>query len=481
MYCTNCGASIPDGAKFCPACGANASDHAAADQVSAGQSAAGQTTAGQSAPPPAAPAPARRKTPAAVRALVVCAAIMLVAAIYLVTQQPRQTSAPSVPPASVSLTVTAPNYDTMAASPIPLHVSGTDLSSQAVDRYDYCNSTTYTVELAPGDYTVEVAASPFLSDGSLYVVENAVASVTVSDQGQVTTPEDQLTLDLPAATPDQMTDDAIQAAVQMAVQGGMSEDDANDLAVKSKTRRDQLAAEQAAAAAVTASYSTQTLQAGKYTFSYVQLSRSDDPDAYADVNATLRQEAQAAADHHYDYEGSHDVIEAYQAFDQYVTYFQNGVAFIVTVMTKTNGGPHGWTELSTRCIHPHSADMSNELGMFDFTADGYSPSDALYSRCAEAFATFADSGQAPLISMSQFLAAEGNASQVAADESQNMLWFYVTPDGYYAHTGPYYMGDFASGEYSVPVCDLQGNPVANPVYSHEVLHLGASGSMTMPG
>lgn len=150
---------------------------------------------------------------------------------------------------TIMFTLHAPGYDAATASPIPLHIEGRDLDGNGVDQVFYATPSDATIALKKGDYTVDVAASPILADGTLYQVPAETIDLIV---GEGDLRGGDLSWTFVTIEPADATDDQIETAYQYAVSSGMDVGTAEALkaaAVQArKTAQDQKAAAEAAAA-----------------------------------------------------------------------------------------------------------------------------------------------------------------------------------------------------------------------------------------
>lgn len=153
----------------------------------------------------------------------------------------------------ITLEIQCDGLDTSTGTKIPLHVTGTDFEGNAVDELFFTDQNATGVELMRGDYTFEIAASPIAADGTIYDVSASGASGLggrVDDDGSFLT-QNALWLD-PIDAAD-VTDDEIEAAYDMAVQGGC--ENADELRDAAYARRDEALAKDALGAYEAASYS----------------------------------------------------------------------------------------------------------------------------------------------------------------------------------------------------------------------------------
>lgn len=142
----------------------------------------------------------------------VLAAIAIIVGAYLhnVDQQNHRTY-------TVDVQISAEGYDPATASPIPVHVEGTDFEDNTVSsNFLIAADGTEPLELMRGTYTLTVMGSPILADGTLYQAPETAVSVTVAmpeggnADSVTTTVSDTLTFS--KLDPLTITDDQINAA-----------------------------------------------------------------------------------------------------------------------------------------------------------------------------------------------------------------------------------------------------------------------------
>ena len=140
------------------------------------------------------------------------AAIAIIVGAYLhnVDQQNHRTY-------TVDVQISAEGYDPATASPIPVHVEGTDFEDNTVSsNFLIAADGTEPLELMRGTYTLTVMGSPILADGTLYQAPETAVSVTVAmpeggnADSVTTTVSDTLTFS--KLDPLTITDDQINAA-----------------------------------------------------------------------------------------------------------------------------------------------------------------------------------------------------------------------------------------------------------------------------
>lgn len=292
MFCPQCGSKQPDDAQFCAQCGAPMSAvNDAGEANGAGEpqvapepaespepeAAPAESEAAASAAPeePATPSPAPTEKPkrkshrtaiiaGAVVAALVCgggiggfmwwqgeqARIAEEARVAAEEKAAYEAAHQTYP---ITLEIQCDSLDTSTGTKIPLHVTGTDFEGNAVDELFFTDQNATGVELMRGDYTFEIAASPIAADGTIYDVSASGAGSLggrVDDDGTFLA-QNALWLD-PIDAAD-VTDDEIDAAYDMAVQGGCEH--ADELRDAAYARRDEALAKDALGAYEAASYS----------------------------------------------------------------------------------------------------------------------------------------------------------------------------------------------------------------------------------
>lgn len=271
MFCTNCGAKIEDGAKFCPKCGTPqaSAEPMATDQVPKTESTPVQPTVAA----PAGAAPATPETPSAVPmqspsdgapqkrspqglkiVAAVLAALVLVgggaAGYYFGIYKPEQARVEADRAAhaehKAAISISAEGWDTASgASRLPVHITGKDLDGNAVDEVQYVDSTGEGLMLKQGDYTLEVAASPIGADGAIFTVGDGKVKATVGNlsEGVKANLTKSGSLSLAPADPASVTDDQINAAYDYASKDtGDGAPDAEALKQAAVTKRDEAVA-----------------------------------------------------------------------------------------------------------------------------------------------------------------------------------------------------------------------------------------------
>ena len=300
MFCPQCGSKQPDDAQFCAQCGAplsavNDAGEAAEAAPTGGAESAGAAAETAAAPTPAespepeaapaspaapagepaatSPAPAekpkRKNHRTAIIAGAVAAALVCGGGIggfmWWQGEQERIAEEARVEAEQkaayeaahqtypITLEIQCDGLDTSTGTKIPLHVTGTDFEGNEVDELFFTDQNATGVELMRGDYTFDIPASPIAADGTIYDVSASGAAGLggrVDDDGSFLT-QNALWLD-PIDAAD-VTDDEIEAAYDMAVQGGCK--NADELRDAAYARRDEALAKDALGAYEAASYS----------------------------------------------------------------------------------------------------------------------------------------------------------------------------------------------------------------------------------
>lgn len=292
MFCPQCGSKQPDDAQFCAQCGAPMSAvNDAGEANGAGEpqvapepaespepeAAPAESEAAASAAPeePATPSPAPTEKPkrkshrTAIIAGAVAAALVCGGGIggFVWWQGEQERIAEEARVAAeekaayeaahqtypITLEIQCDGLDTSTGTKIPLHVTGTDFEGNAVDELFFTDQNATGVELMRGDYTFDIPASPIAADGTIYDVSASGAGSLggrVDDDGSFLV-QNALWLD-PIDAAD-VTDDEINAAYDMAVQGGC--ENADELRDAAIARRDEALAKDALGAYEAASYS----------------------------------------------------------------------------------------------------------------------------------------------------------------------------------------------------------------------------------
>lgn len=216
MFCTKCGAYVPEGQKFCTNCGAPLVDAGSANGAApvrqavpqSGPAYVPQGTSPQPAymPPPEVPGvnePKRqhnegsggkgRRTALVVAGVVAAIALGGGAGYFFGVYQPQQAKIAQQEKEAeedavkhskhpVRITATGASWDTSTgASKLPVQVTGTDVDGKDVDQVFYVDSDGNGIKLTQGSYTLKVAASPLGSNGEIWDVPNIAVSIKLGD------------------------------------------------------------------------------------------------------------------------------------------------------------------------------------------------------------------------------------------------------------------------------------------------------------
>lgn len=145
-------------------------------------------------------------------------------------------------PRQVKFLISALEYDDTATR-IPLVITGIDFEGNEVNTEAFINAAGEGVQLAPGDYTAVIPASPILANGALYSVPNATYTVKVADSNDVTTVDQAIVL-IPLAaadTTDEMVTNACNWARKDTANMAVSDANANvaSSAIEERRAREQ--------------------------------------------------------------------------------------------------------------------------------------------------------------------------------------------------------------------------------------------------
>lgn len=235
MFCTNCGAQVPDGVAYCTSCGAPLAASGGEKPADARTVPEAPRTAPEPVPGAPEPRPARRR---GLVAVIVVAVLVIVAsagaAAWLLLSRPSLTS--------VTLAIGAEGLDSASGTTIPVRVAGTTAAGEDCAQDVQVASGGTAVELTDGAYEISVTASPIAADGTIYDVEHAgTATLTVGDGAA--TIDGSINLEpIPA---DEVTDEQIEAAYQAALAGSAADEQtAEALRDAALARRDEAVAQQ---------------------------------------------------------------------------------------------------------------------------------------------------------------------------------------------------------------------------------------------
>lgn len=127
---------------------------------------------------------------------------------------------------TVTVSFDIPGYMEGSSSPIPVHVTGSDLDGNSVDELHLLSTYNNTVDLKRGTYTFEVVGSPVTAAGLFFDIGQGKATVVISEDGikVVGSDSEQPTFTFTQAALENVTDDDITATQQWMEEGGMDSD-----------------------------------------------------------------------------------------------------------------------------------------------------------------------------------------------------------------------------------------------------------------
>ena len=276
MNCSTCGATIPDGSKFCQECGAIVMDPTQALAQVAEATGVDETQptvsydllgAGYVTPStvPDQPEKKRSKLIALVVALAVTA--LAVAAILAwqgglfgnepssepeptPAEQPVETE-PAIGKTKVSFSVDAAYYDE-PGSRLPIQFTGTTVEGETVNKTIYITigaPEKETVELEDGTYSYEAVGSPISANGVIYDFSDVQGGFTLNAGEDNVDVLPAIEAELAPVNPLEVTDEQIEAAVESAAGDEECADIAEELGEAATQLRDEYvkAAEEEAA------------------------------------------------------------------------------------------------------------------------------------------------------------------------------------------------------------------------------------------
>lgn len=136
----------------------------------------------------------------------------------------------------VRIGVSAKGWDTDDGStPLPVHVEGMTDAGDTYEEIQFVDGAGDGISLLPGTYTIDVAASPFAEYGRMYDYTVDPFTVEVDDDLEEKTLidlSDEIQIEL--TYPDNLTEDGIERAREIALNGGY--DEADELADKAYER-----------------------------------------------------------------------------------------------------------------------------------------------------------------------------------------------------------------------------------------------------
>ncbi len=135
---------------------------------------------------------------------------------------------------------------------LPVRVVGNDEAGKQIDEVAYVDADGKGIELAPGDYSLAVCASPLSPSGRLFAVPTEAIGITIPEsseaQGAYEVPTDQAwTLEFLA--PDAMSEEQLQLAYDYAKKSPGQEELADELYQTTQQRFEMLNDERAEAQA----------------------------------------------------------------------------------------------------------------------------------------------------------------------------------------------------------------------------------------
>lgn len=237
MNCPNCGAPLPNTAKFCTNCGTQLQTQAPAPTA--------PRVPGQTPPDPTQPstdAPNKKsKRVAIVAAVAAAVTLLIIAAVSITTcafmgspalKAKRQTH-------PVTFVVSIDGYDS-GSSRIPVHITGTDVDGNSVDKTIFMAYSGADTELAEGTYRAEVVGSPITSDGVIFSIPTTTLDFTLGsdlEPGETFVFPDNSVFVFEPLAPEQMTEEAMQNALDWARKDEQSGVEVDKLEEAMKTYR----------------------------------------------------------------------------------------------------------------------------------------------------------------------------------------------------------------------------------------------------
>ena len=277
MNCSNCGATIPDGSKFCRECGAAAMDLTQVVAQMAEATGLGETQPKASydflgagyVTPTTEPDQPKRKNGKLIALIAALAVVALAVAAILAWQgglfgnepssEPEPTPAeqpvetePAIGKTKVSFSVNAAYYDE-PGSRLPIQITGTTVEGKAVSQTIYVTvsstSVVETLELEDGTYTYEATGSPISANGVIYDFSEVQGGFTLNAGEDNVDVLPAIEAELAPINPLEVTDEEIEAAIESAAGDEECADIAEELGQAATQLRDEYvkAAEEEAA------------------------------------------------------------------------------------------------------------------------------------------------------------------------------------------------------------------------------------------
>ena len=260
MFCTHCGTQIPDGAQFCPKCGATQAQAQGAPSrpQSTPPQPQGMQVQPQDTPPRPQSTPPQGPSPKKRWPLVVgiCAAALVLVVVGIAvftfvlrgangnTDQGRKDAGQQF---DIVFTVSIQGYDT-GSSRIPVSIEGTDVNGNEVSEVVYLAYEGVDTQLPAGSYQVSAIGSPIAKDGTIYTYTNSPYSFKVdksvagyeNNNGRPTIAVQSVqSLSYSPVSPNKMTDKAINEALDWARKDTESKADVATLEKAAKARKNK--------------------------------------------------------------------------------------------------------------------------------------------------------------------------------------------------------------------------------------------------